>query len=476
MFTAAGAFLCCLYFFDILSTWDIFRKAASAAVVSSERDLFKVAIEESARLRDHSACEDRHINCTLSAWIETDFEPWQQTGITERMIERGLYSGYETNRFVIKDQELYMTERKSKSKWGDSKRWYFALGLLELIEKFGSEVPDVDVVINGEDYPLTSEFETYATGKVWNNNKKNKKKRAISQRKWSDSKLGAPPIVFSIARRDGFLDILWPQNNIWGMDWKGMGMREQPWCVEFKNLMENSLFVPFSARRPKVFWRGQIRSNANERGGLIRCKTVILPKLGRRADANFFDVAANGVVVGKGGRQIPGVSRHSGKQISAKERCKYKYLVHIEGLTYSLAQLPQALCGSLMLMSKYRYLTVFERAYRANGFYLPIAKPMYDTNAKAKGLEIEKEVCANISDVLAWAEDSENIASVDNILQKSREWVATEYSPNSISLYMLNVLKKYQSLQKFEPKIGKLRGPVSVRDVQKNTKRRVKCP
>ena len=66
-----------------------------------------------------------------------------------------------------------------------------------------------------------------------------------------------------------------------------------------------------------------------------------------------------------------------------------------------------------------------------------IAKPMYDKNAKAYGLEREKEVCVNISDVLAWTEDSENGANVDNILRKSRDWVATEYSPNRISLYML---------------------------------------
>lgn len=89
MFTA-GAFLYCLYFFDILSTWDIFCKAAAAVV--SERDLFKAAREESAHLREHSACEDGNVNCTLSAWIESDFDPWQKTGITERMIERGLNS------------------------------------------------------------------------------------------------------------------------------------------------------------------------------------------------------------------------------------------------------------------------------------------------------------------------------------------------------------------------------------------------
>jgi len=173
---SAALFNVVFTFFLVLVTSDNFCKATV-----SERDLFKVAIEESARLRDHSACENEIINCTLSAWIETDFEPWQQTGITERMIERGLDLGGETNRFVIKDQKLYMTERKSKSKWGDSKRWYFALGLLELIEKFGREVPDVDIVINGEDYPISSKFETYVTGKVMNKNKS--KKRAISRRK-----------------------------------------------------------------------------------------------------------------------------------------------------------------------------------------------------------------------------------------------------------------------------------------------------
>ena len=172
----------CLRLFSTLSLLFIFSSYNFCkATVNDVRDLFEVAREESARLRDHSACENEIINCTLSAWIETDFEPWQQSGITERMIERGLDLGGETNRFVIKDQKLYMTERKSKSKWGDSKRWYFALGLLELIEKFGREVPDVDIVINGEDYPISSKFETYVTGKVMNKNKS--KKRAISRRK-----------------------------------------------------------------------------------------------------------------------------------------------------------------------------------------------------------------------------------------------------------------------------------------------------
>ena len=35
------------------------------------------------------------------------------------------------------------------------------------------EVPEVDIVINGEDYPLSCEFETYVMGRVSNKYKKN---------------------------------------------------------------------------------------------------------------------------------------------------------------------------------------------------------------------------------------------------------------------------------------------------------------
>ena len=75
--------------------------------------------------------------------------------------------------------------------------------MLEIIERIVREVPEVDIDINGEDYPLSSGLETHAMGKILNKNKK----QAVSRRNWSDSELGVPPIVFSIARRDGFVDI-----------------------------------------------------------------------------------------------------------------------------------------------------------------------------------------------------------------------------------------------------------------------------
>ena len=69
---SAALFNVVFTFFLVLVTSDNFCKAT----VNDVRDLFEVASEESARLRDHSACEDRYMNCTLSAWVETDFEPF----------------------------------------------------------------------------------------------------------------------------------------------------------------------------------------------------------------------------------------------------------------------------------------------------------------------------------------------------------------------------------------------------------------
>ena len=87
------------------------------------------------------------------------------------------------------------------------------------------------------------------------------------------------------------------------------------------------------------------------------------------------------------------------------------------------------------------------------------------------------KACAKISDVLVWAENERNIEKIESILQKSREWVMKEYGPEGISKYMMNVLKKYKSLMRFKPeKIQEMRGPVSIRDVKKNTKRPEKCP
>ena len=59
-------------------------------------------------------------------------------GITQAGVKRALslVSHGEVNRYVVKGGKLFMTDIKSRSKWGDSKRWYNAWALLELLEQF----------------------------------------------------------------------------------------------------------------------------------------------------------------------------------------------------------------------------------------------------------------------------------------------------------------------------------------------------
>ena len=63
-----------------------------------------------------------------------------------------------------------------------------------------------------------------------------------------------------------------------------MGMRERPWCVEFKNLMKKS--CPFSARHSKVFWRGQMRSNWMHRMSRMQSRASARDQVTRTMDEN----------------------------------------------------------------------------------------------------------------------------------------------------------------------------------------------
>ena len=46
-------------------------------------------------------------------------------------------------------------------------------------------------------------------------------------------------------------------------------MREKPWKVAYLELRKLEKRYPWSARKPKAFWRGTIHSNPGLRAGLV---------------------------------------------------------------------------------------------------------------------------------------------------------------------------------------------------------------
>ncbi|KAK3256133.1 hypothetical protein CYMTET_34718 [Cymbomonas tetramitiformis] len=91
--------------------------------------------------------------CTLLSWIKEDLQPWSTSGITLEMLKRAHNRGERSSRFLIKNGTLYASLVLGSSKWGASRTWYSAWALLELLDKYGTEVPDVEFVISVEDEP-----------------------------------------------------------------------------------------------------------------------------------------------------------------------------------------------------------------------------------------------------------------------------------------------------------------------------------
>ena len=132
-------------------------------------------------------------HCTLRSWIESDLDPWRTTGISAEAVKRAVDAGKgrEINRYVIKDGALFMSEFKSRSKWGDSKRWYNAWALLELLETYPGQVPDVDIAINGADEPFVSSQELFS---CWNETRR-KSHQSLASMEHEPSEISTPVVL-----------------------------------------------------------------------------------------------------------------------------------------------------------------------------------------------------------------------------------------------------------------------------------------
>ena len=164
-----------------------------------------------------------------------------------------------------------------------------------------------------------------------------------------------------------------------------------------------------------------MKSNPSTHGGMVRCRTTLLT----RNDRAVFDVMTDGVVVQKGGKRMPGVPTTSGKQVLASERCNANYLLHLEGRTFSLAQLPQVRCGSPTIMGPHRFYIPIERAYRSNGFYPPVQLPVYKPS-EDKDFMMERASCENDSAGIKWAESHKGAVEAEAVAAEAAKQTERE--------------------------------------------------
>ncbi|KAK3284861.1 hypothetical protein CYMTET_7512, partial [Cymbomonas tetramitiformis] len=310
---------------------------------------------------------------------------------------------------------------------GMSRVWYWMWGLLELLERFPGQVPDVDITMQVEDTP---KVERVVVLKPPKGGPKQHIPYTLGDMK------NPPPIIFSAARNPGTIDLLWPLWTMWGEDIPGTGPKtggfhDPAWEGLLPKIIEAGRSTPWTERKHKnAFWRGAARTSGL-RDTLIACSGK--PEF--RVDASSVQHKTK-----------------EGKPIGALDRVGHQYLVYMDGRTFSSAMLPMIPTGALLLFPESPFETLHSRAFRNAGHYLPIDKHA-------------EHLCHNS---VEWAEAHPAEAAAKS--KAALDWADQNLRMEKVYEYMLHMLQAYAKLQKFKPKpLGKV---IGWGDVMKNVKRK----
>eukprot|EP00238_Polyblepharides_amylifera_P015848 CAMPEP_0196581682 /NCGR_PEP_ID=MMETSP1081-20130531/35021_1 /TAXON_ID=36882 /ORGANISM="Pyramimonas amylifera, Strain CCMP720" /LENGTH=592 /DNA_ID=CAMNT_0041902005 /DNA_START=123 /DNA_END=1898 /DNA_ORIENTATION=+ len=391
--------------------------AEVAGEVASE-----VAVVKTAELANQNLTQGATPGA-LEAWIAADLADggWDVSGITLPMLAQAQEHGMRTFRVVILDGKLYgRIEATNKMRLrGMSRVWYWVWGLLELLEKYPGQVPDVDMVMQVEDEPKVAKSVKFKPSKGG-------PARQVPYTLTGSLAQGSnpPPVIFSAVKSEGTLDLLWPLWTIWGEDVLGAGPKtggfhDPPWEQTLPALVSAARASPWLTRsHAQAFWRGAARTSSL-RDALIAC-----------ANKPQFRVDASSVLH----------KLRSGRPISAADRLAHRYLVYLDGRSFSSAMLPMIPTGALVMLPSSPWITLHSRAFRHSGFFLP-----FDSRPA--------EVCRNITAIVEACE-----ADPEQSAAKAK--AAVDWAENNLSIemqrqYMTSMLQAYSKLMKFTVTIGK---------------------
>jgi hypothetical protein len=273
---------------------------------------------------------------------------------------------------------------------------------MELIDNFSSEdIPNVDFVLNTQDDPQVP-----VVGK--------RPKNPILAKKYRDFVPGiegqAPPPVFSAVTTSNNYDLLWPLWTIWGEDVEGAGSKtggfhDPPWKELHPKLIQFATKNKWSERRGEtIFWRGSVKTNPARRA-LIRCSKNIVDA----ADVQH--------------------KLRVGKPIGALDRVMFKYLIYLDGKSFSSAVLPVLVTGAtIFLPNNSPFQTLCQRAFRENGFHQGFNVSL------SQGV-----LCQTLSDILLGLKNNE--LQVEKRANEALDWAETQLSMLQFQKYMVAMLK-----------------------------------
>ncbi|KAJ4773698.1 O-glucosyltransferase rumi-like protein (DUF821) [Rhynchospora pubera] len=251
-------------------------------------------------------------------YIHEDLKPWKSTGITKEMVDSARQFAH--FRLVIINGKAYHEQYK---KCFQTRDLFTIWGILQLLNRYPSRVPDLELMFNCEDPPMI---------------------------KKSNYNSSAPPL-FHYCKDESALDILFPDWTFWG--WPEVNIK--PWDLLLDELKNTTESLEWKDKIPYAFWKGN-PSGIGAREDLMRCNLSsehewnarLFRQDWRRETANGFTDS------------------------NLAKQCNYRYKIYIDGMSWSVSEKYILACKSPMLLVTTRYIDFYTRGLLPGKHYWPI--------------------------------------------------------------------------------------------------------
>ncbi|KAK7349529.1 hypothetical protein VNO77_06966 [Canavalia gladiata] len=256
-------------------------------------------------------------------WIHEDLKPWESTGITRDIMERGKSISH--FRLVIVNGRAYI-EKHAKS--FQTRDVFTIWGILQLLRLYPGKIPDLELMFQCGD------------------------KTVVNKEIFNGSAATSPPPIFHYCGEENSYDIVFPDWTFWG--WSELHIR--PWETTFYNIQEGNKIVKWEDRVPYAFWKGNPEVS-NIRKQLGKCNATDKHDW----NARIYDI------------QWRHERANQFENSKLENQCTYRYKIYAEGATWSVSEKYIIACDSMTMFIEPKYYDFFSRNLLPLKHYWPIS-------------------------------------------------------------------------------------------------------
>lgn len=364
-----------------------------------------------------------HKDSVWEAWtdkqIEESFAPFEQTGITEKMLDQTMawnerwrskaYTPINEGmvRYRVVDSVIYQTHHALF----ENQLGVAGLRVLEEIIR-NYPLPDVDFIYFDQDGPLgplIAPNKSTPPGPIFASVKREDCPNVIVYHDW------ATPI---------------PLHSVADTLSQGFSLLHYSWEYVIQEVEDGAATCSWEAKIPRLFWRGRASDRICTREDYPSSQRVKLVLLANQY-SELMDVGFTGWWVNTFLKDIPELPPLKAFA-NTQEHMLYKYQLTIDG---AAAQFPgyawRLLSNCLVFKVDSPYKLWFEEGLEPGKHFIPIQSDLTDLEEKVR-----------------WAQEHDNEAHT--IAENGRAFAQSSMMPEDVVYYCYKVLLKYASLQQFE--------------------------